>query len=113
MKLNTRLAKLERTLADQRCTCLNSTDLSWPGHHPHTHCSSCGGERLLCTLKHHPREAEPLLRRVLPLIEKIYINGDRSDLSKLRDHELQQVKEALLALTRCSTGVSLPTSGAL
>ena len=97
MSLNTRIAKLERTLGSQNCTCPDSADLSWPGHRPNPHCANCGGERLIYLLTHHPRHAEPLLRQALPILAKAYNGHERADLTKLTDAELHQLKAALQA----------------
>lgn len=97
MTLNQRITRLEQTLATQHCDCPNSADLSWPGHQPDPHCQICGGQRLIYPLDHHPRKAEPLLRKALPLISKIY-DGNTKDFSKLSDQELKQLREALQAL---------------
>jgi hypothetical protein len=47
MSVNNRISRLERTLGALPCTCLNNTDLSWPGHQPDPNCPSCGGELLI------------------------------------------------------------------
>ena len=54
MSVNNRISQLERTLGALPCTCPNNTDLSWPGHQPDPNCPSCGGERLIYPLTHHP-----------------------------------------------------------
>jgi hypothetical protein len=95
--LNHRITQLEQTLASQRCCCSNSADLAWPGHTPPSNCPDCGGERLIYQLQHDPGSAEHLIRDVLPLMAKTDNGTNRPDLSKLTDHELQQLKEALLA----------------
>src|SRR5207245_1391528 len=81
--LNNRIIRLEHTLGTLPCSCPNSTQLSWPGHQPDPHCRSCGGERLLYPLTHHPGPGEPLIREALPLIAKAYDGNTRADLSTL------------------------------
>ena len=98
MNLNSRIAQLERTLANQHCDCPDNTDLTWPGHQPNPHCPTCGGERLIYPLAHHPRNAEPLIRQALPILQKAYGAGHRADLSTLTNQELQQLKTALQAV---------------
>jgi hypothetical protein len=102
MNLNSRVARLERTLAAQRCDCDDNAGLSWPGHQPAGHCLSCGGERLIFQLDQNPRHAEPLLRAALPLLTKAY-DGQRLDYARLTDDELQRVKVALEAAQKEST----------
>jgi hypothetical protein len=98
MTLNRRIAKLERQLGQHRCGCLSNADLSWPGNHPNHTCSTCGGERIIYTLTHHPGAAELLLQAALPLITKAYQNGNHADLTKLTDAELHQLRTAFAAL---------------
>jgi hypothetical protein len=103
MNLNTRISRLEQTLATQRCRCPDSTDLAWPGNHPAEHCSRCGGERVLYPLTHPPGAAERLLRNALPIMRKAWADSDRADLSKLTDQELRQLREALQAADKTGT----------
>lgn len=98
--INARLTKLERALAHHHCGCPNSAELSWPGHQPNPHCPHCGGQRLIYPLDQHPRHAEPLMRKALPLIQKACLDSDRADLSRLTDPELHQIKQALLAVAQ-------------
>jgi hypothetical protein len=98
MNLNQRLHRLEQQLRQQRCRCTNSAELSWPTHQPDPHCPSCAGERLVHPLKHHPRNAEPLIRAALPIIEKADAGHNRIYLNKLTNTELHQLKTALQAL---------------
>jgi hypothetical protein len=93
--LSNRMTRLEHTLGTLPCNCPDSADLAWPGHQPNPNCASCGGERLIYPLPHHPRSAEPLIRQALPIIQKAYGTDGRSDLSTLTDQELQQLKTAL------------------
>src|SRR5207249_1578214 len=72
MNLNRRITQLERTLAREPCACPENTDLAWPGHHPDSHCATCGGERLTYILTSHPGDAEALVRRALPILAKTY-----------------------------------------
>jgi hypothetical protein len=97
MNLNSRITRLERTLASQRCSCPDNADLSWPGHQPLQQCANRGGERLIFTLNHDPGGAERLVRAALPLLAKTYNGSDRLDYSKLTDKELDQVSTALRA----------------
>ena len=97
MNLNSRITRLEQRLQSQPCPCPDNTDLSWPGHQPPPHCATCGGERLIYLLNHHPRDAEAQLRAALPLLAKTHDGSDRPDYSKLTDRELQQVRAALHA----------------
>jgi hypothetical protein len=100
--LNHRLSRLEQTLGSLPCSCPSSADLAWPGHQPDTHCRSCGGERLIYPLAHHPRDAERLIRQALPLITKAYDGNPRPDLSTLTNHELHQLKTALQAVEQAA-----------
>ena len=95
MSVNNRISQLERTLGALPCTCPNNTDLSWPGHQPDPNCPSCGGERLIYPLTHHPRRSEPLIRAALPILTKAYNGNQRADLNNLTDNELDQLKSAL------------------
>ena len=97
MNLDHRIGKLERTLAALACTCPNSADLAWPGYEPGLHCDTCGGERLIYPLTNHPGHNEPLIRNALPILNKAYNGNPTADLSKLTDHELQQIRAALHA----------------
>jgi hypothetical protein len=97
MNLNNRITRLEQRIQRQPCVCPDNADLAWPGHHPDLHCPRCGGERLIYLLSHFPRQAEAQLRAVLPILTKTYDGSDRPDYSKLTDHELQQLKQALQA----------------
>ena len=45
------------------------------------------------------RQAEPLLRAALPIFQKAYNNDGHTDLSKLSNQELQQLKRALQAIS--------------
>jgi hypothetical protein len=111
--LNGRIGRLEHTLGALPCTCPNSSDLSWPGHHPDPHCPTCGGQRLIYPLPHHPRRAEPLIRQALPIIKKAYGTNYHADLNTLTDHELDQVKTALQAVQQAGpTNTRSPTSKA-
>ena len=98
MNLKQRLHKLEQHLQRRRCRCTNSAELSWPTHQPDPHCPNCAGERLVHPLTHHPGTAEPLIRAVLPLIEKADTGHNQIDLSKLTNTEVHQLKTAFQAL---------------
>ena len=95
MNLNSRITRLEQRLQSQPCPCPDNTDLSWPGHQPPQHCATCGGERLIYPLTHHPRNSEPLIRAALPILTKAYNGNQRADLNNLTDNELDQLKSAL------------------
>jgi hypothetical protein len=95
MRLHSRISQLERRLGTLPCTCPHNTDLSWPGHQPDPNCPSCGGERLIYPLKHHPRNSEPLIRAALPILAKAYNGNAQADLNNLSDNELDQLKRAL------------------
>jgi hypothetical protein len=98
MTLSQRIHRLEHTPGQLHYTCTKSAELARPRHQPEPHCPTCGGERRIYELPHHPREAEPPIRPTLPIIEKAYSNNDRADLAKLTDSELHQLKTALQAL---------------
>ena len=106
--LNSRINRLKQTLGTLPCSCPDSTHLSWPGHEPEPHCPTCGGERLLYPLAHHPGPGEPLLRRALPIITKTYDVNNRADLSKLTDQELHQLKTALQTVEQATTDKHTP-----
>jgi hypothetical protein len=97
MRLHSRISQLERRLGTLPCTCPHNTDLSWPGHQPNPSCPSCGGQRLIYPLPHHPRDAEPLLRAALPILAKAYNGNAHANLNNLTDNELDQLKTALQA----------------
>ena len=96
--LNTRITRLEHTLRTHPCSCPNNDDLAWPGRQPNPHCPTCGGERLIYPLAHHPGPGEPLIRQALPILKKAYGADRRADLSTLTDQELRQLKTALQAV---------------
>ena len=96
--LNNRISRLEHRLGTLPCHCQNSADRACPGHQPDPHCRSCGGERLIYPLANHPRDAEPLIRQALPIIEKAFGTDQRADLTTLTNHELHQLKTALQAV---------------
>lgn len=98
MSLDRRIAKLETALATERCDCPTGLDLAWPGHQPPEHCTDCGGGRLIYLISHEPREAEPLVRTVLPLLAKTYDGTTRPDYSRLTNIELDQIATALQAV---------------
>jgi len=100
--LNNRIRRLEHTLEAISCICPNGADLAWPGHQPDPNCPTCGGERLIYPLPHHPCGAEPLIRQALPILTKAYVGNQRADLSKLTDHELDQLKTALQAVEQAA-----------
>ncbi len=97
--LNQRITRLEQTLTTHTCICPHGAELSWPGHQPNPTCPTCSGQRLIYPLAHHPRQAEPLLRAALPIFQKAYNNDGHTDLSKLSNQELQQLKRALQAIS--------------
>jgi hypothetical protein len=111
MTLNSRITQLEQALANQPCSCPNNADLAWPGHQPQPNCPSCSGERILYTLNNPPGEAEPLIRAALPTILKTYDGTNHADLSKLTNHELQQLTHALQAAERPATNDSVHVAG--
>jgi hypothetical protein len=69
---------------------------------PNTNCPTCGGQKLVYPLPHHPRRAEPLIRQALPLLKKAFGTEQRADLSKLTDQELHQLKTALQAIEQAA-----------
>jgi hypothetical protein len=97
VNLNQRVTRLEQHLAAETCSCPTNSDLSWPGHQPHRHCTNCGGQRLVFQLDRNPRQAEPVIRGQLPLLVKAY-DGERLDFATLTDAELEQLKRALQLL---------------
>jgi hypothetical protein len=97
MTLKRRIAKLEHQLGQQPCNCPNNTDLSWPGHNPNHTCTTCGGQRIIYPLPHCPRNTEPDLRAVLPILAKTYNGNTKADLRALTDQELTQLSAALAA----------------
>ena len=106
--LNSRINRLEQTLGTLPCSCPDSTQLSWPGHEPHPQCPTCGGERLVYPLAHHPGPAEPLIRQALPIIKKAFGNDKGADLGKLTDQELHQLKTALQTVEQATTHKRTP-----
>ena len=108
MRLHNRISQLERKLGALPCTCPHNADLSWPGHQPDPHCPSCGGERLIYPLAHHPGPGEPLIRQALPIIRKAFGNDKRADLGKLTDQELHQLKTALQTVEQATTHKRTP-----
>jgi hypothetical protein len=110
--LNNRISRLEHILGTLPCHCQNSADLAWPGHQPDPHCRSCGGERLIYPLAHHPRKAEPLIRQALPIIEKAFGTDQRADLGTLTDEELRQLKTALQTIEQATTYKRTPIATA-
>ena len=106
--LNSRINRLEQTLGTLPCSCQDSTQLSWPGHEPHPQCPTCGGERLVYPLAHHPGPGKPLIRQALPIIKKAFGNDKRADLGKLTDQELHQLKTALQTVEQATTHKRTP-----
>jgi hypothetical protein len=100
MSLNNRISRLEQQLQNRPCACPNNADLAWPGQRPDGHCATCGGERLIYVLNHHPGDAEHVVRGALPILAKTYDGTNQADYSNLTDEELQGLKHALQAAER-------------
>ncbi len=101
--LTNRIRRLEHTLEALPCTCPDSADLAWPGHQPNPNCETCGGERLIYPLPHHPRGAEALVREALPILKRAYGGNTHADFSTLSDQELDQLKTALQAVEQVAS----------
>jgi len=102
MSLQNRISQLERRLGALPCTCPHNADLSWPGYEPDPSCPTCGGERLIYPLTHHPRGGEPLIRAALPILAKAYNGNHRAHLDRLTDDELDQLRRALVAIQQAA-----------